>query len=206
MDGTYKSYKIREAMKKIIQNFKKILMASAVCLVSATASAAIVDINIDGVESWDGFNDESNTILLVDLGSGGPVTIDGVGWDVLLSTVGASWLSEATMSLGTTNDDGLIDLTVGAGEGDPGTMNFSSDGIISLFDVGLDDLVLPDGILRIQFYESFDDVDDEVDATYRGFISVSILDPVVNASAPSMLAIFSLALVGFGFMRRSQNA
>jgi hypothetical protein len=190
-------------MIKIRNIFATMLMASAISFVSVTASAALVDININGVESWDAFDDVDNTIMLVDLGMGSPVIIDGIGWDVTISTEGASWLSEAVITFGSTADAGLIDVTTGFGEDFAGSMSFSSGGILSLFDNGLPDMFLADGILRLQFSESFDDIDGEVDAIYEGFVSVSTVDAVV--SAPSMLALFTVGLIGVNLVRRSKS-
>ena len=190
-------------MKKIKHIFATMIIMSAISLFSATTYADIANIDIDGVESWDGLDDVDNTILLVDLGLGNPATIDGIGWDLTLTTFGASYLSEAVISFGSSILPAQIDLTVGFDDFTPGSMSYSSGGIVNLFDNGIDDIVLPDGILYVQFYESFDDIDGEVDAFFEGMLTVSYTSDVVveDVSAPSMLAVFAMGLFGAGFAR-----
>ena len=122
-------------------------------------------IDIAGVESWDLAGDSSNTVLTVDLGGGSPITLNGIGWDVTLTTFGGSWLSEATAGFG---PSGGIEVSVSPGAGDnfAGTASYSSGGVLDLTDNGIPNSGLPDGMLRIEFYESFDDAADAVDATW----------------------------------------
>src|SRR5262245_19067017 len=47
-------------------------------------------VDVGGEQSWDGLNDASNTVLSIPIPAGSNMT--GIGWDVNLATVGASWL------------------------------------------------------------------------------------------------------------------
>lgn len=150
---------------------------------------------LNQVASWDGLGDPDNVVLSIDmaalfgLASGSAIDLNGIGWDVTVSTVGASWLSEATMYFDNqTQDSGAgVFLTVGAGNDFAGTANFTSGGIVKLADAGLPDLILADGVLRIEFWESFDDVSDDIDAFLDGTLTLQSSVP-----APSGVALLGL--------------
>ncbi|NKI34199.1 IPTL-CTERM sorting domain-containing protein [Wenzhouxiangella sp. XN79A] len=126
--------------------------------------------SFDGIDSWDGLDDADNIVVDLDIGAGNALT--GVGWDIGIATVGASWLSEATIqhsdSTGS-SDPNAINLRVGVGSDAPGDQDFTSAGAIVVFaDNALPDIVAgPDGILRLQIFEGFDDNPDAVDANMR---------------------------------------
>ncbi len=172
----------------------------AVCMLAITASAQegiVIDYDISGAESWDDYGAATNEIHVVDvasligLPSGTAVTMNGIGWDVTIETVGGSWLSEATMYFDDNiapNGVGLF-LTPGVADNYPGTGTYTSGGIIDLSDAGIDNIALPDGLLRLEFYESYDDAAGQIDANYLA-TSVLHLDIVPEPA--------SLALLGLG--------
>jgi len=133
-------------------------------------------LDISGEDSWDGLNDPSNTVLVVPLGAGSAMT--GIGWDVNLTTIGGSWLSEARFYFDGSDQDlmGLF-LTPGVGNNVGGTnANFSSGGPLDLTDNGIPDIpILADGNLYVQLYEGFDDVPDAVDANWVANSSLTIV-------------------------------
>lgn len=104
----------------------------------------------------------------VALGAGAVVT--GLGWDVLLETVGESWASEATLLFGSQSEPDLIALTVGAGVDEPtpeGGTRFDSEGIIDFTDAEIGNITLDaDGLFYISFCEDFADNEGAVDANY----------------------------------------
>lgn len=129
-------------------------------LCSSMAIAATETLDINGVASCDEQGAACNTIIDVDLGPGAVLT--GIGWDVTISTNGASWFSEAVISYGPdTGDPAFFDLTPGSGD-ISGEQFFSSGGIV---DLGTD-FPLDNGILRLEFWESFVDFTGSPDAYY----------------------------------------
>jgi hypothetical protein len=176
----------------------------------------ILTIDISGVESWDPLDDPSNTVLTECLGNGAQMT--GIGWDVTLTTVGASWLSEAVTYFDGQDLDGSgLFLTVGVGNSMPGSMSFSSGGILDLTDNGIANIVIGDDTsLYMQFFESFDDVPDAVEAVYEdgSAYDVAVLgyddfclcfcpDPIPTLDTVGLvvLALF-LASAGAFFLRK----
>lgn len=163
---------------------------------STTAGAlATITIDISGVNSWDLQLDASNEILGQLIGASAHIT--GIGWDVNLSTVGLSWLSEATMNF----EDALF-LTVGNGDDAPGTASYSSGGILDLTSLTtpLDFFLSADGILDIEFFESFDDVADAIDSTFGNGSTIQVQYEVIPA--PGAVAMLGLGGIVAGRRRR----
>lgn len=146
------------------------------------------------VESVDGLGAATNTVLTPNLGANAHIV--GVSWDVTIQTVGASWLSEAVVAFTNTTDTttGLF-LTPGVNDGAPGTATYSSGGFLSLIDNDLDFFLSADGILRTEFFESFDD-GPGVDAIWNGNITIQYIP------TPGALAVLGLGGLVAGRRRR----
>ncbi len=132
---------------------------------SATAEApAFITITVDvsGIEFRDPQGDAINEILSLNLTPN--IFVTGIGWEVNLTTIGASWASEANIGF---NDE--VFLAPAIGDDFPvSSMHYSSGGIIDLLDVGLDWIFLePDGVLNLEFFDTFDDNPDAADAFFE---------------------------------------
>ncbi len=153
--------------------------------VNAIAGGGVPGAGLDmtGIQSWDLLDDPDNIIIDLNIGAGNTMT--GVSFDVGIATVGASWLSEADVTFSDSTgsaDPNAITVTPGAGNDASGDMEFSSAGVIDFSDNALPDIVAGgDGILRLQFSESFDDNADAVDADWR------------NAAVPALVAGLGIA-------------
>ena len=130
-------------------------------------------IDMSNIDSWDSLDDPSNRVI--DLHIGADTTVVGVAWDVGLETFAGSWLSDATVLISDTNgssDRDAILLSPGFEAEEPGNREFSSDGVILFAREGLPEPESgPDGILRLQFFELFDDAPDAIDASWRNAAS-----------------------------------
>jgi len=166
---------------------------------AAPAGGATVTITVDisGINSWDAAGASVNETLSIALG--GDYMVIGVGWDVTVATVGASWLSEAQMGF---LDSGIgLQLTFGAGDNTPGTGTYTSGGIL---DLGSIDPTFPfnvgaDGNLDLEFREGFDDAAGAIDSSYLAGSSVTIQYVV---PAPGALAMLGLGGLVAGRRRR----
>ncbi len=117
-------------------------------------------------ESWDGQDDASN--VFANCVTGGSVT--GFEWNnVAIDTVGASFLSEASLLFTDTAGTNGIRLRVGSADANAGSGVYSSGGILDLTDASLPDIVPgADGKILLQIHETFDDVADTIDANFTG--------------------------------------
>lgn len=77
-------------------------------------------------------------------------TLTGIGWDVDVSTVGNSWLSEATVYFDNdTLSDGVF-LTPGFNDSFSGSSTYSSGGIVDLVGLGLDINLAPTDMMYLR--------------------------------------------------------
>ncbi len=187
---------------------KAAVAALAVFALSGTANAALFELSLNTVASWDTQGDSSNTTITLDLaallgfGSGTPLVITQVGWETTIETEGGSWLSEATVLYENSDGTDGLNITPGVGDDGPGSATYTSDGLLDLASIDPELVVdLPDGILVIEFYDSFDDVADAVDATWRD-TKLSIDAQVVPVPAALPLLLSALGLTGFLARRR----
>jgi hypothetical protein len=156
------------------------------------STTTTLTIDLSGVNSWDTQGDSDNLFSSFGMFGtlvGGGAQIMGVSWDVTIETVGASWLSEASIRLSNTADTASYTFAPGEGSDFAGVMNFA--GSTDLVATGDDFTLNADSILTIEFFESFDDVDGAIDATYLTGSTLTILyKPVPTPGA--------LGLLGFG--------
>lgn len=147
----------------------------------------MASVDISGTNSWDLLGSPNNEIVSEAIGAGGIVT--GLGWNVTITTVGASWLSEAQ-----TDFNGIINLTYGVGDDAPGSMSYNSGGIIDLTDNAVPNIPADAaGNIAMEFYEGFDDVVDAIDATYdSGTLDLAY---IAGAPVPTMPEIGLLLLL-----------
>ncbi|MCA9296841.1 MAG: hypothetical protein KC983_09990 [Phycisphaerales bacterium] len=160
---------------------------------NALATGDIIAIDVTGWQTWGGQGAASNTTASINIGAGSVIT--GIGWDVTIATVGASWQSEVTFDIGdslggTTN----VFLSPGASQTTPGTGTFSSNGIIKLADASIPDIVVADGIVEIEAFESFDDPGgSDGGLTQDANISGTLFLQVVAVPAPAALGLLGVA-------------
>ncbi len=149
---------------------------------STPNSSVKLDFSVNPAESWDAKNKPKNLITNCIDGS----SITGFEYsNIKLQTFAGSYLKEAIIGFSNTSpNDEDIQLVIGAGRNEAGTAIFSSNGIIDITDIGLDDVVsLSDNKFLIQFYEEVDDVRDAVDAKYsEGTLTVWGVDLVATDS------------------------
>ena len=153
-------------------------------------------VDVSNTASWDLFGDPDNVVVLVQMQPNALVT--GVGWDVIISTIGASWLCEA----GVTMSDSAINLptitlTPGFADCFPGSTAYSSP-VIDFSDNGQPNIpLLADGVLRLEFRESFDDVANAIDGTWDAPSSLTFAGiGVGGVASSSVLAIPTLSVLG----------
>jgi hypothetical protein len=127
-------------------------------------------IDISGYESVDLQGSPNNQTLDIFIGGGG-LEVAALEWDLNLTTFGSSWAADAVISF-----ENQLNLTPGIDDSFPVTnANYRSNGIFDLNDEGLPNIVVgADGMLSLEFFESFDDVEGETDAIWLAGSTITV--------------------------------
>jgi hypothetical protein len=110
------------------------------------------------------------------------VEVNAIGWNFVLSTFGASWGSEATIGWDW-NNDLTNDVFLNASSTDaPAAMQaLSSGGPVLLSGVGIPNGIVPGGVVRVEFFDVFDDLPNAADALINsGSVSLQIVPRTIS--------------------------
>jgi hypothetical protein len=123
---------------------------AGVAAVPMSGTDLVVDVS--GVNTNAGAEDPSNVVRFYQLTPG--ALVDAMSWAVTITAFAPSWLSEATISFRNSDGDGVV-LSPGAGVDQPGTGSYSDAVLLSDFALSFN--IGADGLLRVEFFEGFDD-------------------------------------------------
>lgn len=144
------------------------------------ASGGTVVFDVSGINSYDALGELENEIHTLALPANAHIV--GIGWDVTLTGNSPSWLSEIAVMFGPVGTD-FVSLRPGVGDDNPGTLSYSSGGIIDLIGISLDFSLDGSGVLEMEFFETFDDFEDGVDGTWdHGTLTIQYV-PAPGAAA-----------------------
>ncbi len=183
--------------------------ACVVLLFGTSARAEPIDVSIvltDDVVSSHLVGAPGNTVLDFDL-TGAGVTpgseLLGLSWDVNIEAFDPSWLSDLSIlfssAAGSPSDGFSLNVS---DMNQPGTEHSTSP-LVLLKDYGLPNLVLGDGILRLEFFERQDDPQVDPDGVWRAG-STFRLRILVPEPSSALLFLGGLALVA-GLARTRPN-
>jgi len=166
-----------------------------------------VQFDVSDILSFDGVGDADNEVYFLDLGAGAHIT--GIGWDVDLFADSPSWLSELAVQFSPTDLTNWVSLTPGIGDDFSGSGSYSSGGVVDLIGLGYDFYLGDDGLLRLEFFEQFDDYADDWDGIWEsGFLTIDYdggtvpPPPGVPEPASWAMMIGGFALAGATLRRR----
>lgn len=178
--------------------------SAAMTAASQSSIVTVTDFDVTGIFSVDPFGDPLNEVFLVPLAPNAEVI--GIGWDVVLFADFPSWLSEMVVAFGSSSNPAFVFLTPGVGDNFAGTQAYSSGGVVDLVQFGLNFGVDADGMLRLEFFEDFDDYFDDWDGIWQsGTLSIQWSvpgGPVIPEPGTWAMMIAGFGLVGLAARRR----
>lgn len=176
----------------------------------ASLFAAPLTVNVAGIQSHGEIGDSNNTVLNFNVGAGS--TINAISYSLNLTAFSPSWLSEIGLSF--TDSDGIEGVVFNPGFEDEaaGTATYSDSADLAA--LGLSFQVGADGILRLEFYEDFDDGGVNPDGIWNsGTITFEIdgYEPPVDPGTPgqvpepatALLMAAGLGMLGYGRRRKA---
>ncbi len=135
--------------------------------ITKTRSSADITYTIVGgnIPSVDYFFSGTNAVFITDtaadlgLPSGTTIALTDIGWDVTINAYSPSWLADMTVYWDDSISPDLSGLFVTPGFADtyPGSVFRSSGGLINLAANSIPDVVMPNGQMRWEFAETYDD-------------------------------------------------
>lgn len=185
------------------------LLASLSFFVCASLSAAPMTLSVDvaGIQSHGEIDDPQNTVLNFNVGANSLIT--SVTFDVDITAFFPSYLSEIGLLFEASDLTGSLSLFPGGDDDSSGTRAYA--GFYDLADIEGEDRrfnVGSDGILRLQFFDGFDDFDG-ADGQWNfgtitfGIDTVDIEEPgEVPEPATTLLMGAGLAMLGYTARRR----
>lgn len=178
------------------------LLASLTFFACTSLCAAPLTVDVTGIESHGEIGDGDNTVLTFNVGANS--TITSIDYSVNLTANSPSWLSE--FGLAFTASDGVQGVVFNPGFGDDfeGTDTYS--GSADLIDFGLSFNVGSDGILRLEFYEDFDDFAGADGVWNFGSITFGIEPAVSAVPEPSTALLLGAGVMLIGYGRRRSAA
>ena len=166
----------------------------SVAVTPGVLSDTLVDVT--GITSIAAQGTPGNIVRTFNVGAGASVI--GIGWNVNVTAFDPSWLSELVVGFGSSSAN-EVNLSVGIGDDLPGTATYSSAGIVDLVELGFNFNAGADGIVRLEFFEGFNDPEVNPDGIWN---SGTLTIQVAAIPEPSTYAMMALGLLAVGGLAR----
>lgn len=182
-------------------SFIKHAGAALALMLSLSAQASTLSVDVGGTQSKGEFGNAANTVLSLNLGAG--AALSRFSWDVELEAFAPSQLSNLRLAIsGTDLDLGGLLFTPGEGVDAAGSMHFT--GSLDLAAEGLSFLLGSDGLLRLEFHQAASNGLNPDGLWKSGTLSFDT-DAVTVPEPGSLLLIASgLSLLAIAQRRRKQ--
>ena len=178
------------------------LLASLSFFACSSLFAAPLVVDVTGVQSYGTSGNAGNTVLTYNVGAN--ATITSIAYNVGLTAFEPSWLSEIAV-LFSGSDLGGVQLRPGVADSISGTGTYV--GSADLVALGLSFNVGADGILRLEFMDTFDDFVNAADGEWTsGTLTFGINgDDGTAVPEPATTALFGAGLMLMAYAARRRR-
>ncbi|MGI4720532.1 MAG: PEP-CTERM sorting domain-containing protein [Janthinobacterium lividum] len=185
-----------------LNSLKKLLAGLSLLVCTSAFAGPLTFTFTEGIDSIGELGDPNNTVLTFDVGANSRIT--SVYYAVNVTAYSPSWLDE--LGLAFTNSkvtEGVL-LRPGVGDSFSGTSRYRDT--VDLMLEGLDFTVGVDGILRLEFYEDWDDARVYPDGRWNFGTFTFGIDPFeepADVPEPASALLVAAGLAAIGYRRRS---
>ncbi len=179
-------------------NFLKKIFAVLSLSACTSLFAAPISVNVAGIQSLGVIGSSGNTVLLLDVGAN--AMINRIDYAVVLTSFSPSWLAEIGVMITNSDIGAGVLLRPGFGDTRPGTDTYTQS--VNLIDLALNFQVGADGILRLEFYESFDDAGATDGVWNSGTITFDLDGGTTAVPEPATVLLMGVGVMMMGYGRR----
>jgi hypothetical protein len=197
-----------QPMPEILMSLRTLskLLVSLSFFACTSLFATPLVVNVAGIQSVGDVGNADNTVLNFQVGANSHIT--SVSYSVNVTAFTPSWLSELGLQF-TDSDQGTGVIFTAGGDNNAGTASYADSADLAA--IGLDFFVGADGILRLEFFEDFDDFAGADGQWNFGTVTFGVTEetpPPGNVPEPAtgLLLGAGLALMAYSRRRRTANA
>ncbi len=188
-----------------LNSLKRLLAGLSLLACTSAIAGPLTFTFTDGIDSVGEFGNPDNTVLTFDVGANSRIT--SIYYAVNVTAYDPSWLDE--LSFAFTNSKVTEGVIVEPGLGDwvSGTTRYRDT--IDLVLEGLDFTVGVDGILRLEFFEYFDDDDVFPDGRWNFGVFTFGVEPYEDPAPvpePASALLLAGGIAAMGYTRRRRAA
>jgi len=177
--------------------FHQLAAAAALAFASLTAIANPVAVDVSGAQSINLQGEAGNVVWFVDVGADALLT--SLDWAVQLEAFAPSLLSEMQVSFGDSSGANQLTFTPGIADSFSGSASYSGSLDLSAFGI----TVGADGLLRIEFSESFKDFANGV--AEGQWVSGTLTFGIGGGALPEPASV-ALVLLGLGLAASARRS